>query len=579
MTPDPAFARGLGDRLRGVLLTHAHEDHLGAVPHLWPRIGCPVYATPFAGGLLRRKLREAGVQAPLTEVPVGGGIELGPFRVLVDSRRSFGARRQHSRVANSARDRRSRDRLEDRSGSGRRAAHRTRPALQALGREGVLALVCDSTNAFVEGSAGSEAALRASLVEIVGRSAGRVAVVSFASNLARIATVARAAEECGRRGGAGRGVRCTGSWEIGRECGYLDDAFLGPREAASLPPGEVLMAVTGSQGEPGAALSRISAGNHPEIALEKGDTVIFSSREIPGNERAIRPGSKPARAARRGRRDGTGRLRARIRASGARRTHADVSLAETADPGSRSRERSVTCRSMSGSPGVAASRMPPVAENGTMLRFGEGGAETVGEVETGRLAVDGNRLVPLAGNLVRERLRLRMNGAATATLVLDDRGNLLAGSQAFGAGRARRCRRERNAAGRDRRDRRRGQRPADASSARRRSGHDGRSQRGAAGDPPVCRQAAGHRRARGSSMSWLSGNPRLRPYSGGSPSSRCCRSARVPITRLAKSRKPEPRRARRCVPRLPFKAACATGIAAVLWAIAWYLHDMVSFRA
>ena len=267
MTPDPAFARGLGDRLRGLLLTHAHEDHLGAVPHLWPRIGCPVHATPFAAGLLRRKLREAGLRAPLTEVPVGGGIELGPFRVSwipaahsVPEGNILALRTPLGTVVHATDWKIDPDpvvgRLTDEA------------ALRALGREGVLALVCDSTNAFVEGSAGSEAALRASLVEIVGRSRGRVAVVSFASNLARIVTVARVAEECGRRAAlVGRSLHRI--VEIGRECGYLDEAFLGPREAASLPPGEVLMAVTGSQGEPGAALSRISAGSHPSFLIPR----------------------------------------------------------------------------------------------------------------------------------------------------------------------------------------------------------------------------------------------------------------------------------------------------------------------
>ena len=423
MTPDPAFARGLGGRLRGLLLTHAHEDHLGAVPHLWPQIGCPVYATPFAGGLLRRKLRDAGLQAPLTEVPVGGVVELGPFHVSwipaahsVPEGNILALRTPLGTVVHAT------DwKIDPDPVVGRRTDE---AALQALGEEGVLALVCDSTNAFVEGSAGSEAALRASLIEVVSRCGGRVAVVSFASNLARIVTVARAAEECGRQAAlVGRSLHRI--VEIGRECGYLDDAFLGPGEAASLPARDVLMGVTGSQGEPGAALSRIALGSHPEIVLEKGDTVIFSSREIPGNERAI--GRVQNRLARLGvdvvtERDGfvhvsghPGReelmqmyrwLKPRILVP----VHGEV----------RHLQEHVRLARKCGIPHAA------VAENGTMLRFGDDGAETVGQVETGRLAVDGNRLVPLAGNLVRERNRLRVSGAATATIVLDDRGNLLA---------------------------------------------------------------------------------------------------------------------------------------------------------
>ena len=423
MTPDPAFARGLGGRLHGLLLTHAHEDHLGAVQHLWPQIECPVYATPFAGGLLRRKLREAGLEVPLTEVPVGGGIELGPFRVSwipaahsVPEGNILALRTPLGTVVHAT------DwKIDPDPVVGRRTDE---AALQALGREGVLALVCDSTNAFVEGSAGSEAALRASLVEIVGRCGGRVAVVSFASNLARIVTVARAAEECGRRPAlVGRSLHRI--VEIGRECGYLDDAFLGPGEAASLPAREALMAVTGSQGEPGAALSRISIGSHPEIAFEKGDTVIFSSREIPGNERAI--GRVQNRLARLGvdvvtERDGF------VHVSGHPGREELMQMYRWRKPRIlvpvhgevRHLQEHVRLAGNCGVPHAA------VAENGTMLRFGESGAETVGEVETGRLAVDGNRLVPLAGNLVRERHRLRTSGAATATVVLDDLGNLLA---------------------------------------------------------------------------------------------------------------------------------------------------------
>ena len=423
MTPDPAFARDLGGRLLGLLLTHAHEDHLGAVPHLWPQIGCPVYATPFAGGLLRRKLREAGLRIPLTEVPVGGGIELGPFRVSwipaahsVPEGNILALRTPLGTVVHAT------DwKIDPDPVVGRRTDE---AALQALGREGVLALVCDSTNAFVEGSAGSEAALRGSLIEIVSRCDGRVAVVSFASNLARIVTVARAAEECGRRAAlVGRSLHRIA--EIGRECGYLDDAFLGPREAAALPARDVLMAVTGSQGEPGAALSRIAAGSHPEIALEKGDTVIFSSREIPGNERAI--GRVQNRLARLGvdivtERDGF------VHVSGHPGREELVQMYRWLKPRLlvpvhgevRHLQEHVRLAQNCGIPHAV------VAENGTMLRFGEDGAEEAGRVETGRLAVDGNRLVPLAGNLVRERNRLRVNGSATATVVLDDRGNLLA---------------------------------------------------------------------------------------------------------------------------------------------------------
>ncbi|NBP72839.1 MAG: MBL fold metallo-hydrolase, partial [Alphaproteobacteria bacterium] len=161
-------------------------------------------------------------------------------------------------------------------------------ALRKLGDEGVMALVCDSTNVFVDGEAGSEAALRKSLIEIIRTCKGRVAVASFASNVARVVTINKAAVETGRHPTlVGRSL--WRSVDIAQECGYLSDIepFVPEREIGFIPPGKVLMGVTGSQGEPRSALARIASGSHPNVSFEPGDTVIFSSREIPGNEIAI----------------------------------------------------------------------------------------------------------------------------------------------------------------------------------------------------------------------------------------------------------------------------------------------------
>ncbi|MBT5048356.1 MAG: ribonuclease J, partial [Rhodospirillaceae bacterium] len=289
MVPDISFITDLPEKPLGIVLTHAHEDHLGAVPYLWREIGCPVYATPFASGLLRRKLPEAGLEGkvPIREVPCGGGIEIGPFDLQFVSLAHSVPETQAIAITTPA-------------GT---ILHATdwkldsapllgpvtdEAALKQIGDDGVIAMMCDSTNVFVDGSSGSEGPLRESLIEIVGNCKGRVAIACFASNVARMETCVAAAQATGRHVGlVGRSL-----WrmnEVARECGYLMDCpeFVNVDEIDFLPREEVLLIVTGSQGEAQAALSRIASGDHRDVSLEAGDTVIFSSKEIPGNEKAI----------------------------------------------------------------------------------------------------------------------------------------------------------------------------------------------------------------------------------------------------------------------------------------------------
>ena len=430
MTPDPAFVLENLDRLDGLVITHAHEDHLGAVPYLWRKIRCPIYATPFACGLLRRKLEEADLldKIDLTEVPVGGCADIGPFSV------DFVPAAHSIPEANI---------LAIRCGAGT-VIHATdwkidpeplvgprtdEKSLREIGDAGVLALVCDSTNVFVDGEAGSEAELQKSLIEIIGNCEGRVAVASFASNVARVATINKAAVETTRNPSlVGRSL-----WrilDISRECGYLSDIepFVPESEIGFLPREKVLMGVTGSQGEPRSALARIASGSHPNVTLEPGDTVIFSSREIPGNELAI--GKVQNQLARLGvnlltEQDGF------VHVSGHPARGELMQLYDWIRPQilvpihgelrhlQEQKRLADTCQ------------IPhtPIAENGTLLRISDRGAEVVDHVSTGRLGVDGNRLVPANGTVIRERNRIRYNGAAVATIVLDGKGRLLADPQ------------------------------------------------------------------------------------------------------------------------------------------------------
>jgi ribonuclease J len=430
MTPDPAFIMDNLDRLDGLVITHAHEDHLGAVPYLWRKIRCPIYATPFACGHLRRKLEYSGMvsEVDLIEVPVAGGFKAGPFSVdLVPAAHSI----PEANI------------LAIRTGAGL-VVHATdwkldpeplvgkptdEDALRALGDEGVMALICDSTNVFVDGEAGSEALLRKSLVEIIGKCTGRVAVATFASNVARVATINHAAGATGRNPSlVGRSL--WRSVDISRECGYLEDIepFVPESEIRFIPPEKILMGVTGSQGEPRSALSRIADGSHQSVSLERGDTVIFSSREIPGNELSI------------------GKVQNQLARMGVTvLTEHDGFVHVSGHPGRSELMRMYQwlrpqmlvpvhgeLRHLQEQQRFARECQIPetaIAENGTMLSLSANGADAVDHVETGRLAVDGNRLIKIGGTVLRERNRLRMNGAAVATVVVDADGKVLGDPQ------------------------------------------------------------------------------------------------------------------------------------------------------
>lgn len=430
LMPDPAFIVSQRDDLAGLVLTHAHEDHLGAVPYLWQQLQCPIYATPFTAAVLRRKLKEAGLldAVPVEVVPMSGRFAVGPFEIELVTL-------THSIPEPNA--------VVVRTGAGT-VLHTgdwkfdpeplvgpasDEAALRRLGEEGVLAMIGDSTNALVEGQSGSEAEVRRSLGELIGQFDGRIAVTSFASNVARLETIAKLGAAHDRHVAlVGRSL-----WRIveaARETGYLADVpeFVSEHDAGYLPRDKVLMICTGSQGEPRSALARIARGDHPNVTLEKGDVVVFSSRRIPGNERAIgelqndlirlgvqvvtdaehfvHVSGHPAR-------DELAamyqlvRPRIAIPVHGeARHLAAHARLAEACQVG-----------------------QTVVPDNGTVIRLAPGPAEVVGEVQSGRLGLDGNNLIRLDAGRLKIRHRMVFNGAAVATLVLNAQGRLAAEPQ------------------------------------------------------------------------------------------------------------------------------------------------------
>jgi ribonuclease J len=275
--------------LAGLVLTHAHEDHFGALLDLWPQLEVPVYATPFTAALLTAKrLGEPGAPAiPIHEIALGARFNVGPFDIeLVSVAHSIPEsnaliiRTQHGNVLHTG------DwKLDPTPVIG---APTDEAKLRALGNEGCLALVGDSTNAVREGRSPSERDVARSLGEIIKSSRGRVAITTFASNVARIHAVATAARACGREVVVvGRAMARI--VQVARETGYLEGVqeFREMEAYGYLPPDKVVALCTGSQGEPRAALARIAEDEHPEVTLGKGDRVVFSSRSIPGNERAI----------------------------------------------------------------------------------------------------------------------------------------------------------------------------------------------------------------------------------------------------------------------------------------------------
>lgn len=287
--PDPRFIAEQRDRLVGLVITHAHEDHIGAVVHLWEQLECPVYATPFPAAVLRRKMREAELDhvLELHVVETSSSLTLDPFELTF-----IGV--THSTIESSAVV------IETPLG---RVFHTgdfkldpdplvgpvtESEAIRAWGERGLLAVVGDSTNATKEGRSGSEGELRRSLIDVFARFEHRIAAACFASNIARVQTLVEIATKLERHPiVVGRSLhRMIGA---ARKTEYLPtfEHEVSSRDFGYLPPSKVFLICTGTQGEPGAALTRMSSNDHPDVFLERNDAVVFSSKIIPGNEEPI----------------------------------------------------------------------------------------------------------------------------------------------------------------------------------------------------------------------------------------------------------------------------------------------------
>lgn len=426
--PDLRFLEEQRSNLAGLVITHAHEDHIGAVIELWPRLGCPVYATPFTAGMLKAKLAEYGGQVqramPIRVVPLGGRFEVGGFDLeLVNM--------AHSIPETSALVIRTRLGTVFHTADWKldRAPYIGVPAREErfaeLGSEGVLALICDSTNAMREGRSPTESEVAESLRGIVNKAPYRVVLTTFSSNVARIKACYDAAVATGRRlVVAGRALHRV--IEVAIDTGYLpkDFQYLDQQQLKYVPRHEVLCLCTGSQGEPRAALARIAEMQHPDIALDKGDLVIFSSRAIPGNERGIATIQN-----------------ALIRMGVEVITDGEALVHVTGHP------RREELKQMYGwmkprivvpmhgearhlTANARLARECGVGEvvtvyNGEILRIAPGPARIIDDAPVGRVFRDGQLLVPEGEGPVRERRKLAFVGMVVVGLALSRKGVLL----------------------------------------------------------------------------------------------------------------------------------------------------------
>ena len=287
--PNPEFIVDQKESLLGIVLTHAHEDHVGAIAHLWPMLECPIYATPFTAAIVREKFKELKINigSHLKIVKLGGNVKLEHFDIdyvtlthSILEPNGLAITTPEGVVLHTA------DwKIDDDPLIGEKTDVKK---LTDIGKKGVLAMVCDSTNIFNLGSSGSENLVRTGLFTVLEKMKNRIVITSFASNVARMETVFKVAEKVGRQVClVGRSMNRI--YQLARQCNYLQDIKvpIDVRDSKKIPKNKIVFLCTGSQGEQRAALARIANGTHPDLQLEKDDNVIFSSRIIPGNEKRL----------------------------------------------------------------------------------------------------------------------------------------------------------------------------------------------------------------------------------------------------------------------------------------------------
>ncbi len=426
--PDVSFIRDIQDDLLGLFITHGHEDHIGGIAHVWGDVNKPIYATPFTASLIYEKLGETSwqKQAELKHLPDDGSVKVGPFEISpIKMNHSIPEMRalkitfgDYGSVLHTG------DwKLDPAPVIGDKTDQK---ALEALSKENIIFIAGDSTNAMVPGHSGSENEVQQNMVELFSEFKGKIAVSCFSSNVARLASIAQAAQANGRSVAlAGRSLwRMEG---IARECGYLDGIpeFLEADDLNYLDDDQSVLVCTGSQGEPRAALSRIADGNHRAVSLGNGDVVMFSSRAIPGNEKSIEriknrllrddvmimtDRDAPIHVSGHPYRDEIRLMLDWVKPRFLMPVHGEYMQME------RHSELAEEC-------GI---RSPVIPMNGDVIEFSNDRIQKVGEVTAGLLALEGKRLVPIDHEAILMRRRMMYHGSAVVTLVMTEKGELVA---------------------------------------------------------------------------------------------------------------------------------------------------------
>ncbi len=424
--PDLRFLVEERQALVGIVLTHAHEDHIGAVIDLWPQLEAPIYATAFTAGMLRAKSAEFGgrLKLPITEVPLGGSAKIGPFEIEMVTM-------SHSIPEPSAIAIRTPAGLALHTGDWKLdqtpyvGAPPDEQRLAALGNEGVRAIICDSTNAMREGRSPSEEEIAKSLAAIVKKAPKRVAITTFSSNVARIKAVGDAAAAAGRTlVVAGRALHRVIA--VARETGYLPEDFryVDQQQFKYLDRRDVVLLCTGSQGEPRAAMARMADNDHHDVSLAKGDLVIFSSRTIPGNEKSV------------------GRIQNALTRMGCEVLTDQEALVHVTGHPRRDELKQMyewikpqvavpmhgEARHIMAHAELARSCGVPVvvpAFNGEMVRLAPDPAQVFDDVPVGRLFRDGRLIVPSDTGPVRDRRKLAVVGIVMVAIAMTRKGEVL----------------------------------------------------------------------------------------------------------------------------------------------------------
>jgi len=433
--PDIRFIEEERTNLAGLLLTHAHEDHFGAVSELWPRLGVDIYATPFTAQLLRVKHAENGGsgELPITEVPMQARFQIGPFDIeLITLAHSIPEpngvviRSSAGTVFHTGDWKLDADPV---LGAPTDAAR-----IQEIGEEGLDAIICDSTNATRAGSSPSEAEVAETLKTIVAQAKHRVAVTTFASNVARIRSVIEAAKAADRHVVVvGRAMHRI--IQVARETGHIspDYELLTEEDYGYLPREKVVALCTGSQGEPRGALARIANDDHPAISFAAGDLVVFSSRTIPGNEKSV--GWVQNNLINQGL-DLITDSDALVHVSGHPRRDELKKMYQWARPRVAVPMHGEARHLAQHAALARAAGVKTVIEarNGDIVRLLPKPAEIIDEAPTGRLFRDGNLIIPAEANAIAERRRLSRLGVVTVSIVLTATGELAAEPRLFLAG-------------------------------------------------------------------------------------------------------------------------------------------------